>query len=77
MPVKCKQCCCASHHKLADHTLKRGAVPQLAKGAVPKLACDLSDIKLTFCEGDDGLKGSDKFKSFNQMIFSCELTLNK
>ena len=68
-PAKCKKCCCLSHHKLSEH--------KLHKGAPPPLACDLADFKLTFCDGEVGLKGDTEFDSFNQMIWSCELNLNK
>jgi hypothetical protein len=69
LTAKCRQCCCDSHHRLADHKLKRGKIPSLA--------CDLSDLRLTFCDQVTGLKGPEKFESVNQMIWSCELDLKK
>ena len=66
--AQCKQCCCISHHRLADHKLRRGIVPALA--------CDVSDLKLTYVEQEAG-KSADEFESLNQMIWSCELNLDK
>ena len=67
--LKCKQCCCASHHKLADHRLRGGKMPALA--------CDLADLKLSFRDQEIGFKGADRFDSVNQMIWSCDLDLNR
>ena len=62
---QCKKCCCVSHHMLTEHKLKRGAVPLLA--------CDVSDLRLTFSEAAAGLKAPEQFASLNEMIWSCEL----
>ena len=66
---QCKQCCCTSHHNLADHRLRGGKTPVLA--------CDLADLKLSFREQKVGFKNADRFDSLNQMIWSCDLDLNK
>ena len=66
---KCKQCCCVSHHKLAEHKLR--------KGKTPALACDLAEVRLTYKEQEAGFKAENEFDSVNQMIWSCELNLNK
>ena len=64
--TKCKQCCCVSHHRLADHKLKTGA---------PQAACDLSDLKLKYCEHSTNLKKAKMFHSVEEMIWSSELDL--
>ena len=43
---------------------------------MPALACDVSDLKLTYVEQEAG-KSADEFESLNQMIWSCELNLDK
>ena len=64
----CKQCCCSSHHRVAEHKVNRGSEPALA--------CDLEDLKPTYVEQGVG-KGAAEFESLNQIIWSCELNLNK